>query len=37
MDTEPLLGPVGAEVEAVCAQVGGKVLLVRRPDPAPTR
>ena len=31
MDTEPLLGPVGAEVEATAASVGGKVLLVRRP------
>ena len=35
MDTEPLLGPVGADVEAVCAQVGGKVLLVRRPTRRP--
>jgi hypothetical protein len=35
MDTEPLLGRVGAEVEAVCAQVGGKVLLVRRPTRRP--
>ena len=31
MDTEPLLGPVGAEVEARAASFGGKVLLVRRP------
>jgi len=31
MDTEPLLGPVGVEVEATAASVGGKVLLVRRP------
>ena len=31
MDTEPLLGPVGAQVEAAAASVGGKVLLVRRP------
>ena len=35
MDTEPLLGPVGAEVEALCAQVGGKALLVRRPTRRP--
>jgi hypothetical protein len=31
MDTEPLAGPVGAEVEARAASFGGKVLLVRRP------
>lgn len=31
MDTEPLLGPVGAEVERTCAAFGGRVLLVRRP------
>jgi hypothetical protein len=31
MDTPPLLGPVGAEVERTCAGFGGKVLLVRRP------
>ena len=31
MDTEPLFGPVGAEVEARAASFGGKVLLVRRP------
>ncbi|HYN65420.1 MAG TPA: sucrase ferredoxin [Ornithinibacter sp.] len=31
MDTPPLLGPVGAEVEKTCASFGGKVLLVRRP------
>lgn len=31
MRTPPLLGPVGEEVERVCASFGGKVLLVRRP------
>jgi hypothetical protein len=31
MDTEPLFGPLGAEVEKTCAAFGGKVLLVRRP------
>ena len=31
MDTEPLLGPVGAEVDERAASFGGKVLLVRRP------
>jgi hypothetical protein len=31
MDTEPLLGPLGAEIETTAASVGGKVLLVRRP------
>ncbi len=31
MQTPPLLGAVGAEVENVCASFGGKVLLVRRP------
>ena len=31
MDTEPLLGAVGAEVDARAASFGGKVLLVRRP------
>jgi hypothetical protein len=35
MDTEPLLGPVGAEVEAITAGFGGKVLLVRRPARRP--
>jgi hypothetical protein len=29
--TEPLLGPVGVEVERTCAAFGGKLLLVRRP------
>ena len=31
MDTPPLTGPVGAEVERTCASFGGRVLLVRRP------
>ncbi|HET6968731.1 MAG TPA: sucrase ferredoxin [Ornithinibacter sp.] len=31
MDTPPLSGAVGREVEQVCASFGGKVLLVRRP------
>ena len=31
METAPLLGPLGAEVEKTCASFGGKVLLVRRP------
>jgi len=31
MDTGPLLGPVGVEVDARAASFGGKVLLVRRP------
>jgi hypothetical protein len=31
MDTEPLLGPVGAEVDERAASLGGRVLLVRRP------
>lgn len=31
MQTPPLLGPVGAEVERTCASFGGKVVLVRRP------
>ena len=36
METEPLLGPLGVEIETTAASVGGKVLLVRRPDPWPT-
>ena len=31
LDTPPLLGPVGAAVERICASFGGKALLVRRP------
>jgi len=31
MDTEPMFGPVGAEIDARAASFGGKVLLVRRP------
>jgi hypothetical protein len=31
LDTPPLLGAVGAEVEKVCGSFGGRVLLVRRP------
>jgi hypothetical protein len=32
LDTPPLLGRVGQEVEALCASFGGKVLLIRRPQ-----
>ena len=31
MDTEPLLGPLGVEVDKRAASFGGKALLVRRP------
>lgn len=32
LDTPPLLGRTGREVEELCASFGGKVLLVRRPQ-----
>jgi hypothetical protein len=32
LETPPLLGRVGQEVEQLCASFGGKVLLIRRPQ-----